>query len=73
MINEMPETMTEAMQVGQQWGRQRGQRMFGELQKQGKVGYGRALLGYRDGPGPAIGRYRISPGNSPFAASGPFW
>lgn len=37
VVAEMPATMAEGMQVGQQWGRARGQAMMAELQKQGKV------------------------------------
>jgi len=37
VVAEMPATMAEGMQVGQQWGRARGQAMMAELQKEGKV------------------------------------
>ena len=37
VIAEMPETMAEGMQVGQQWGRVRAQQMLGQLQKEGKL------------------------------------
>jgi hypothetical protein len=37
VITEMPATMTEGMQIGQEWGRQRAQTMLGELQKKGTL------------------------------------
>ncbi|GLQ95224.1 DUF2059 domain-containing protein [Dyella acidisoli] len=37
LVAQMPATMTEAAQSGQQWGRQRTSDMFAELQKQGKL------------------------------------
>ena len=37
VITQMPSTMAEGMQVGQQWGKQRAQTMLGDLQKQGTV------------------------------------
>lgn len=37
VITEMPATMAEGMQVGQEWGRQRAQAMLAELQKSGRI------------------------------------
>lgn len=37
VIAEMPATMAEGMQAGQEWGRERGQAMVAELQKQGLI------------------------------------
>lgn len=37
VVAEMPATMAEGMQVGQQWGKARGEAMMAELQKDGKV------------------------------------
>ncbi len=37
VITQMPATMKEGMQIGQRWGRQRGQQMIANLQKQGTV------------------------------------
>lgn len=37
LVSQMPATMAEAAQAGQQWGRQRTSDMFSELQKQGKL------------------------------------
>jgi len=37
VITEMPATMAEGMQLGQEWGRQRAQAMLGELQKSGRI------------------------------------
>jgi len=37
VINEMPATMAEGMQLGQQWGRERAQAMLAELQKSGRI------------------------------------
>jgi len=37
LVIQMPATMAEAAQAGQQWGRQRTSDMFAELQKQGKL------------------------------------
>ncbi|MCX7514782.1 DUF2059 domain-containing protein [Frateuria sp. STR12] len=37
VITEMPETMAEGMQLGQEWGRQRAQAMLAELQKSGRI------------------------------------
>jgi uncharacterized protein len=37
LVAQMPATMAEAAQAGQQWGRQRTADMFSELQKQGKL------------------------------------
>jgi uncharacterized protein len=37
VISEMPATMAEGMQIGQQWGKQRAQAMLVDLQKQGTV------------------------------------
>jgi hypothetical protein len=42
LVAQMPATMAEAAQSGQQWGRQRTSDMFAELQKSGKLdGQGR--------------------------------
>ncbi|MFC3653956.1 DUF2059 domain-containing protein [Dyella humi] len=42
LVAQMPATMAEAAQSGQQWGRQRTSDMFADLQKQGKLdGQGR--------------------------------
>jgi Uncharacterized protein conserved in bacteria len=35
MITQMPVTMAEGMKVGQQWGRERGMQMMGELELKG--------------------------------------
>lgn len=37
VIHEMPKTMSEAMQVGQQWGRNRAQKMVDDLKKNGTL------------------------------------
>jgi hypothetical protein len=37
VITEMPATMAEGMQLGQDWGRQRAQAMLAELQKGGRI------------------------------------
>ena len=37
VITEMPATMAEGMQLGQEWGRQRAQAMLAELQKSGRI------------------------------------
>jgi hypothetical protein len=37
LVTQMPATMAEAAQAGQQWGRQRTSDMFTELQKQGTL------------------------------------
>ncbi len=37
VVTEMPATMAEGMQVGQQWGRERGQAMMEQLQKAGTI------------------------------------
>jgi uncharacterized protein len=37
LVAQMPATMAEAAQAGQQWGRQRTSDMFSQLQKQGKL------------------------------------
>jgi hypothetical protein len=37
VITEMPATMAEGMQLGQDWGRERAQAMLGELQKSGRI------------------------------------
>jgi hypothetical protein len=37
VITEMPATMAEGMQLGQEWGRQRAQAMLAELQKGGRI------------------------------------
>lgn len=37
VITEMPATMAEGMQVGQEWGRQRAQAMLADLEKSGRV------------------------------------
>lgn len=37
LVAQMPATMAEAAQSGQQWGRQRTADMFSQLQKQGKL------------------------------------
>jgi uncharacterized protein len=37
LVAQMPATMAEAAQAGQQWGRQRTSDMFSTLQKQGKL------------------------------------
>jgi uncharacterized protein len=37
LVTQMPATMAEAAQAGQQWGRQRTSDMFSELQKEGKL------------------------------------
>lgn len=37
VIHEMPKTMSEAMQVGQNWGRNRAQKMIEKLQKDGTL------------------------------------
>ena len=37
LVTEMPATMAEAAQAGQQWGRQRTSDMFSTLQKEGKL------------------------------------
>jgi uncharacterized protein len=37
LVAQMPATMTEAAQAGQQWGRQRTSDMFSQLQKQGTL------------------------------------
>jgi hypothetical protein len=37
VITEMPATMAEGMQLGQEWGRQRARAMLAELQKSGRV------------------------------------
>jgi uncharacterized protein len=37
LVAQMPATMAEAAQAGQQWGRQRTADMFSELQKEGKL------------------------------------
>lgn len=37
LVAQMPATMAEAAQSGQQWGRQRTADMFSELQKEGKL------------------------------------
>ena len=42
LVAQMPATMAEAAQSGQQWGRQRTSDMFAQLQKEGKLdGQGR--------------------------------
>jgi hypothetical protein len=38
LVAQMPSTLAEAAQSGQQWSRQRTADMFSELQKQGKLG-----------------------------------
>lgn len=56
VITEMPATMAEGMQLGQDWGRARAQAMLGELQKSGRIdGQGRcpAVPAARPDPGPA--------------------
>ncbi|RDS86587.1 DUF2059 domain-containing protein [Dyella psychrodurans] len=51
LVSEMPATMTEAAQSGQQWGRQRTSDMFSELQKEGKLdAQGRCLGTGSDNP-----------------------
>jgi hypothetical protein len=37
VITEMPATMAEGMQLGQEWGRERAQAMLAELQKSGRI------------------------------------
>ncbi|HEY4093803.1 MAG TPA: DUF2059 domain-containing protein [Luteibacter sp.] len=37
VITQMPATMAEGMQVGKQWGQERGQQMIGQLQSQGTL------------------------------------
>lgn len=37
VVAEMPATMAEGMQLGQQWGRERAQAMLAQLQKDGRV------------------------------------
>ncbi|KRE89721.1 hypothetical protein ASG87_04645 [Frateuria sp. Soil773] len=37
VITQMPATMAEGMQIGQQWGKQRAQGMIAELQKKGTI------------------------------------
>ncbi|MGN6225796.1 MAG: DUF2059 domain-containing protein [Dyella sp.] len=37
VVAEMPSTMAEGMQVGQQWGRERAQAMMEQLQKDGTI------------------------------------
>lgn len=37
VITEMPATMAEGMQLGQEWGRERAQAMLADLQKGGKI------------------------------------
>ncbi|HEY9130718.1 MAG TPA: DUF2059 domain-containing protein [Dyella sp.] len=37
VINEMPSTMAEGMQIGQQWGQERGRQMVADLQKKGTL------------------------------------
>lgn len=37
VIKEMPATMSEGMQLGQEWGRERAQAMLAELQKSGRI------------------------------------
>ena len=37
VITEMPATMAEGMQLGQEWGRQRAQAMLADLQKSGRI------------------------------------
>lgn len=56
VITQMPATMAEGMQVGQQWGRQRVQAMIGDLQKKGTIN--------------AQGRCPASPGAAPAALPG---
>ncbi|GLQ97386.1 DUF2059 domain-containing protein [Dyella mobilis] len=60
LVAQMPATMAEAAQAGQQWGRQRTSDMFSELQKQGKLdAQGRCPATSSDGgsaqPSPAPG------------------
>jgi hypothetical protein len=55
LVAEMPATMAEAAQSGQQWGRQRTADMFSELQKQGKLdAQGRCPGSGSDGGGAAM-------------------
>src|ERR1700754_5310788 len=37
VITEMPATMAEGMQIGQQWGQERGRQMIAELQQKGTL------------------------------------
>jgi len=51
VITQMPATMAEGMQIGQQWGKQRAQGMLADLQKKGTID--------------AQGRCPASPGAAP--------
>jgi uncharacterized protein len=54
LVTQMPATMAEAAQSGQQWGRQRTSDMFSELQKEGKLdAQGRCPGTGSDSSGPA--------------------
>ena len=66
VITEMPSTMAEGMQVGQQWGQQRAQAMLGDLRKQGAVdAQGRcpATSAAPAVPAPALGPAKASSGH----------
>jgi len=67
VITEMPATMAEGMQLGQEWGRQRAQAMLAELQKSGRIdAQGRCPAAPAAAPGtklvaPAAGTSSASP------------
>jgi hypothetical protein len=59
VITEMPATMSEGMQLGQDWGRERAQAMLADLQKSGRI----------DGEGRCPATPAATPGNGPAAGS----
>ena len=64
VITEMPATMSEGMQLGQDWGRERAQAMLADLQKSGRIdGEGRcpAAPAATPGSGPAAGSSAAKP------------
>lgn len=56
VITEMPATMAEGMQLGQQWGRERAQTMLAQLQKEGRLDtQGRCPASPAAAPAPRLG------------------
>lgn len=53
VITEMPATMAEGMQIGQQWGKQRAQSMLGDLRKNGTLDAQGRCPATPSGSGPA--------------------
>ena len=55
VVTEMPATMAEGMQLGQEWGRQRAQAMLAELQKSGRIDAQGRCPAALAVPGPKLG------------------